>query len=76
MRERVKRLDNTSNNVIVPKPEFQKKYNRTELRRVLGGATKGRRSNSPRCIASRKPLPMPENWKGWRNWTPKKKKAV
>ena len=33
----------------------------------------GKRSMAPRNIASRKILPMPENWQGWRNWQPKKK---
>ena len=53
----------------------QKKYSRGERRRLVSPGY-GKRSNAPRCIASRKPLPMPEDWKGWRNWKPKKKKAV
>ena len=51
----------------------QRKYNRKELRRVLGGKKRGHRSMAPREIASRKILPMPENWQGWKDWKPTKK---
>ena len=48
-------------------------FNRTERRRYLGTKNQGHRNKAPRHIAARKPLPMPENWEGWRNWKPKKK---
>ena len=65
--------DNSFNQDLKASTELQRKYNRKEYRRIFGGKHSDKRSNAPRCIASRKPLPMPENWKGWRNWKPVKK---
>ncbi len=74
MRGYTKTMENNANIFAQnSKPTMQKKYNRKELRRMFGGKRSGLRSKAPREITSRKPLPMPENWEGWRNWKPKKK---
>ena len=52
---------------------IKKKFNRREYRSLYGGKRGNLRSNAPRHIASRRPKPMPENWKGWKDWSPKKK---
>lgn len=54
---------------------MEKKFNRKDLRRMYGGAGSNKRSKSPRNIASRKVLPMPLGWEGWRNWEPAVKKV-
>lgn len=64
--------DKTLVNIANSAP-VQRKYNRKELRKVFGGKKRGHRSMAPRDIASRKILPMPANWQGWKDWTPTKK---
>ena len=49
------------------------KHNRKTLRKMFGGKRSGLRSKAPRYIASRKVLPMPIGWEGWRNWEIEKK---
>lgn len=68
-------MENSFTTDLKASTNLEKKINRQELRRLYGGQRGHRRSNAPRHIASRKILPMPENWQGWRNWKPKNKKV-
>lgn len=65
--------DNTFGKDLKESMELQRKYNRKEFRRFFGTSKTGNRSMAPRHVAPRKPVPMPENWQGWKNWKPKKK---
>ena len=53
--------------------EIKHYKNRKEYRRIFGGKHKNFRSKAPRNIASRKVLPMPIGWEGWKDWKPKRK---
>lgn len=73
MRKGILIMENSFNTVETITPVLQQKYNRKERRKIYGGKNFKIKSKAPRNIASRKILPMPINWDGWKNWKPKKK---
>ena len=67
--------NNTFEKDLAASTVMDRKLNRKQMRQAYGGKTGYCRSKAPRNIASRKPLPIPDNWEGWRNWKPRNKKA-